>query len=245
MIETIIPNWLAPSGVKAYTTTRQGGASVGPYTSLNLADHVDDDLQTVLANRQTLRQALNLPNEPCWLKQVHSINVVSSHSTTNCSADAVYTNQINQVCAVMTADCLPVLFCNRQATWVAAAHAGWRGLANGILENTIQAANIPPGDILAWLGPAIGPTAFEVGNDVRDAFIQTLPQAGEAFKSSKNGHWLANLYLLAKQRLQKQGVMEISGGDFCTYTDEQRFYSYRRDKVTGRMASLIWLSQEN
>lgn len=244
MIETIIPDWPAPAHVKAHTTTRQGGLSTEAYTSLNLAAHVGDDPQTVLANRQLLKQTLNLPNEPCWLTQVHSIEVVSSHTATlDRPADAVYTHQTNQICVVLTADCLPVLFCDQQGTWVAAAHAGWRGLANGILENTVRSAHIPPNEMLAWLGPAIGPEMFEVGDEVRQAFIHVLPEASKAFKPSQNGRWLADLYLLAKQRLQQQGVMNIFGGDFCTYTDEQRFYSYRRDKVTGRMASLIWLDE--
>ena len=238
MLNLITPNWPAPSKVKAFTTTRQGGYSQAPYDSLNLGDHVDDDPKAVAANRAKLRKLL--PTEPVWLKQVHSTKIVTAN--TSCTADAAMTTELNKVCVILTADCLPVLFCDRAGTSVAAVHAGWRGLAGGILEATLQRFNQKPENLLVWLGPAIGPQAFEVGAEVRQAFTDYLPQAIEAFKPSRTGHWLADLYLLARQRLAHHGVTQVFGGEFCTYSDAQRFYSYRRDKITGRMASLIWLS---
>ncbi|RKZ52704.1 MAG: peptidoglycan editing factor PgeF [Candidatus Parabeggiatoa sp. nov. 3] len=240
----VIPNWPAPSVVKAYTTTREGGYSQPPFEGFNLADHVGDDPDAVAANRAALVETLELPSEPVWLKQVHGIQTVSANAQhRDCMADAVYATELEQVCVVMTADCLPVLFCDRAGTRVAAAHAGWRGLASGVLETTLQTLDLPAQDILVWLGPAIGPDAFEVGDEVREAFIDFLPEAAEAFKSNREGHWLADLYLLARQRLAHEGVTAVYGGDFCTYSDAKRFYSYRRDKVTGRMASLIWLAR--
>jgi len=241
MLELITPIWPAPPQVKAYSTTRYGGYSKPPYDGLNLADHVGDE--AVAANRALLVQSLNLPSEPVWLKQVHGIHTVTaSPAHTNCAADASIATQAEQVCVVLTADCLPVLFCDRAGSCVAAVHAGWRGLAGGILEATLQRLNVPAQDILVWLGPAIGPQAFEVGEEVRAAFMDFLPQAADAFIRSRNDHWLADLYLLARQRLGHQGVTAVFGGYFCTYMDIERFYSYRRDKVTGRMASLIWLN---
>ena len=243
MFEWITPNWPAPPSVKAYTTTRYGGYSSAPFHGFNLADHVGDDPEAVAANRTLLLQTLNLPSEPLWLKQVHGIETIAAHShRTNCMADATYTTQREQVCVVLTADCLPVFFCDRAGTCVAVAHAGWRGLAGGILEATVQCFKVPAQDILVWLGPAIGPQAFEVGAEVRDTFIDFLPLAIEAFQPGYDeNHWLADLYQLARQRLVQQGVTEIYGGNCCTYTDAERFYSYRREKVTGRMANLIWL----
>ncbi len=244
MFEIITPNWAAPPQVKAYTTTRYGGVSQPPYNALNLADHVGDDAPAVAMNRAILQETLQLPTEPIWLKQVHGIQAVTAQPKhRDCLADAAYTNELEHICVVLTADCLPVLFCNRQGTWVAAVHAGWRGLAGGILETTVQYFPGTSQDILVWLGPAIGPHAFEVGAEVRQAFIHVLPQAEEAFTPNRNGTWLANLYQLARQRLIHQGITHIYGGDFCTYSEQNRFYSYRRDQVTGRMASLIWLSK--
>ena len=246
MLDVIKPNWPAPPQVKAYTTTRHGGISLPPYDSCNLATHVGDDAQAVASNRAILATDLKLPTEPIWLKQVHGIQaIVAQPQQINCVADATYTNQVGAICVVLTADCLPILFCDRHGTAVAAAHAGWRGLAEGILEATLQHFQVPAQDILVWLGPAIGPQVFEVGDEVRAAFINRLPAAQAAFVPSHQGRWLANLYQLAHQRLSQQGVTHIYGGDFCTYTDHQRFYSYRRDKVTGRMASLIWLQEFN
>ncbi|BAP55764.1 multi-copper polyphenol oxidoreductase, laccase [Thioploca ingrica] len=246
MLDVITPNWPAPPQVKAYITTRHGGVSHPPYDSFNLAEHVGDDAQAVANNRAILVQTLKLPTEPIWLNQVHGTQAIAAQpAQLNGIADATYTNQAGQICVVLTADCLPVLFCDRYGTTVAAAHAGWRGLAAGILEATLQHFQVPAQDILVWLGPAIGPRVFEVGDEVRTAFIQVLPSAQSAFTPSRPGHWLANLYQLAQQRLSQQGVTHIYGGDFCTYTDQERFYSYRRDKVTGRMASLIWLHESN
>jgi YfiH family protein len=244
MLKLITPNWPAPSKVKAYTTTRQGGHSQAPYDSLNLGDHVDDDPKAVAANRATLRELL--PSEPVWLKQVHSTKIVTANSS-NCTADAVMTTELDKVCVILTADCLPVLFCDTAGTTVAAVHAGWRGLAGGILEATLQRLNQTPEKLLVWLGPAIGPQAFEVREEVREVFCDYLPQANKAFKANgeKQGHWLADLYLLARQRLAHQGATQVFGGEFCTYTDAERFYSYRRNKITGRMASLIWLKGGN
>jgi YfiH family protein len=242
MLKLITPIWPAPAQVRAYSTTRHGGYSKPPYHGLNLADHVGDE--AVAANRALLVQSLKLPSEPVWLKQVHGIHTVTATlEHKNGAADASIARQPGQVCVILTADCLPVLFCDRGGNCVAAVHAGWRGLAGGILEATLQRLNVPAQDILVWLGPAIGPQAFEVGEEVRAAFMDFLPQAGDAFIPTRDGHWLADLYLLARQRLAHQGVTAVFGGDFCTYTDIERFYSYRRDKVTGRMASLIWLER--
>jgi len=240
----IIPDWPAPANVKAYTTTRLGGMSLPPYSSLNLGVHVGDNEQHVAQNRQLLREMLNLPNEPMWLKQVHGQNVLELPAPFDSEADAAFTCQTNQVCVVMTADCMPVLFCNQQADCVAVAHAGWRGLAEGILENTLKTAGFVSEQTYVWLGPAIGAQMFEVGDEVREAFIAHLPKAAQAFVniSGKPDHFLADLYLLARQRLQQMGITQIFGGVFCTYQDKTRFFSYRRDKVTGRMATLIYLN---
>jgi polyphenol oxidase len=215
MFDVITPNWPAPAKVKAFTTTRKNSA--------------------VLRN--------HLPSEPCWLKQVHGVHVVEAKiSDAKIIADAAFTRQTNIVCAVLTADCLPIFLCDRNATIVAAIHAGWKGLAAGIIEQTVKALNIPAENLLAWLGPAIGPTKFEVRADVLEKFITVDPQAEQAFKPFTSDSWLADIYLLAKQRLQQCNVTAIYGGGLCTYSDEQRFFSYRRDnQQTGRMASLIWL----
>ncbi|MDM8564410.1 peptidoglycan editing factor PgeF [Candidatus Halobeggiatoa sp. HSG11] len=239
MFEFITPDWPAPPQVKAYTTTRKNGYSQPPYGSFNLATHVGDDIEAVTKNRNVLQKALAIPSKPIWLEQVHSnITTTAILSNINCKADASYTDKPEQVCVILTADCMPVLFCNKTGTKVAAIHAGWRGLANGILEEVLQYFD---SDVLVWLGPAIGPQAFEVGEDVYAAFTDFLPQASKAFTLTDNNHWLADLYLLARQRLAYQGITAVFGGKFCTYSEPERFYSYRRDKATGRMASLIWL----
>lgn len=238
----IVPDWPAPANVGAVTTTRQGGVSQPPYDSLNIADHVGDSTAAVLANRRRLRQQLALPAEPLWLNQVHGAGVADATSgVERPAADASFSYRSGAVCAVMTADCLPVLLCARDGSCVAAAHAGWRGLASGVLEASVNALGGEPQRLLAWLGPAIGPAVFEVGAEVREAFVKTHRQAAAAFVAQPNGRWLADLYQLARVRLQAAGVEAVYGGDFCTYTDRERFYSYRRDTVTGRMASLIWL----
>ncbi len=220
-------------------STRTGGVSTGPYASLNLGGHVQDDPVSVAANRALLRQIL--PAEPVWLNQVHGTVVVQADSVNGVpDADAIFTRVPNTVCAVLTADCLPVLFCARDGSVVAAAHAGWRGLAAGVLEAALAAIQVPPGDVMAWMGVAIGPDAFEVGDEVRDRFIADHSESTTAF-FPYHGKWLADIYTLARIRLKTCGVTAIYGGGLCTYTDAARFYSYRRDGKTGRMASLIWL----
>lgn len=238
----IYPDWPAPAKVKALQTTRAGGISVAPYDAFNLGSHVGDQPLSVAHNRQLLNRFV--PTEPLWLTQVHGVSVVDA-AMASCQpeADAAYTRAIDAVCAVMTADCLPVLFCDKAGTVVAAAHAGWRGLADGVLETTINAMQVPAAALLAWLGPAIGPQAFVVGDEVRDAFLAQDAAAASAFMPQAQGKWLADIYRLARQRLHKQGVASIFGGDFCTFNDAERFFSYRRDGATGRMASMIWLER--
>ena len=250
MKDFLTPDWPAPANIKAFTTTRTAGASEGPYASFNIATHVNDDNQRVLQNRADLKKTLGLSSEPMWLDQVHgsyAVNAaeISSHNPSSTGqalikADASFSYDTDHVCVVMTADCLPVLICNRQGTKVAAVHAGWRGLQAGVIEDTIDALQENPEDCLLWLGPAIGPQAFEVGDEVRQAFVNEIPETAKAFEVNKPGHWLADIYKLARIRLQKTGINEIYGGGLCTYTDHSRFYSYRRDGDTGRMASLIW-----
>lgn len=238
---TIVPDWPAPERVKSLMTTRAGGVSGAPWASLNLGDHVGDDPTHVAVNRVRLRQLL--PAEPGWLKQIHSARVVELEEGF-AEADASFTRQAARVCAVLTADCLPVLFCDRAGSVVAAAHAGWRGLAGGVLEATVAAMQVPPGEIMAWMGAAIGPQAFEVGDEVRLTFVARHPEAAAAFlpqSASSPGKWLADIYALARLRLTHIGVQAIYGGGRCTYNDPGNFYSYRRDGVTGRMASLIWI----
>lgn len=235
----IIPNWPAPPNVKALQTTRTGGFSHSPYDSLNFGDHVGDDPLAVASNRQLLN--LYVPTEPVWLKQVHSTIVVDA-AQTSCvpEADAAYSRHKNVVCAVMTADCLPVLICDKTGTTVSAVHAGWRGLLDGVIERTIKALEIAPQNLLVWLGPSIGPTAFEVGRDVYDSFVSQDAKSAEAFNAHLQDKWLANIYQLACLRLQNLGVTKIYGGDYCTYTDQEQFFSFRRDGNTGRMATIIW-----
>ena len=236
-------DWAAPAGICAGTSYRYGGVSEGPYASLNLALHVGDSPKAVLENRRRL----SLPGEPLWLNQVHGHTVVDAglistqNPTRNIDADAAYTTQAGIICAVLTADCLPILLCDRRGMRVAAVHAGWRGLAAGVIEQTVAALMVPGDELLAWLGPAIGPRAYEVGSEVRDAFVQHNNDAACAFKPGRSGHCWMDIYLLACQRLRRLGVNAISGGDHCTLQEVDRFYSYRRDGVTGRMASVIWI----
>jgi len=240
----IYPDWPAPENVRAVTTTRLGGVSKLPYDSLNLADHVGDAADAVQQNRDILRQRLQLPVAPAWLNQVHGDKVIDvAQYGERPPADAGFSTRTGLVCAVLTADCLPVLLCDRDGTRVAAAHAGWRGLASGILECSVKALDTDPGQLLAWLGPAIGPASFEVGDEVRRVFVDQHAQAAVAFSAATDGRWLADLYRLAAIRLQAVGVDAIYGGGFCTFSDRERFYSYRRDGTTGRMASLIWLCE--
>ena len=237
----IIPDWPAPGNVKALITTRGGGVSIGPYASMNPADHVGDDPEAVRRNRALLRAVL--PNDPHWLKQMHGVQVlrVTSDARGVPEADAALTTLENQVCAVLTADCLPVLLCADDGSVVGVAHAGWRGLAAGVLERTVAAMGVPGARVLAYLGPAIGPDAFEVGAEVKTVFTAFDPAAAAAFRPGAPGKYYADLYTLARQRLARLGVMRCHGGGFCTYRDPQRFYSYRRDGASGRMAALIWI----
>ncbi len=240
-VDWLRPDWPCAARVHAVSTTRQGGVSLAPWASLNLGDHVGDDPLHVARNRQLLVSQLQLPASPVWLQQVHGARVVDAATATDLRADAARTDRPGVVCAVLTADCLPVLLCDRAGTEVAAAHAGWRGLAAGVLEASVAAMRAPPGELLAWFGPAIGPHAFEVGDDVRQVFVDHDARAAQAFKAMTEGHWLADIYLLARQRLESCGITRIFGGGLCTWKDRERFFSYRRDRVTGRMASLIWL----
>jgi len=239
-IDCICPDWPAPAAVRACSTTRAGGVSGGPWRGLNLAGHVADDPAAVRENRHRLVAQLGLPGEPPWLEQVHGVTVRTPHAASDC-ADACFEDRPGRVCAVLTADCLPVLLCNTAGTRVAAAHAGWRGLLAGILEHAVAAFADPADQLLAWLGPAIGPAAFEVGDEVRAAFLAEDPASAAHFATGRPGHWHADLYGLARQRLARSGVDRVSGGGLCTFSDAERFFSYRRDGVTGRMASLIWL----
>ncbi|AIJ07516.1 MULTISPECIES: peptidoglycan editing factor PgeF [Edwardsiella] len=244
-MKPIVPRWPAPPRVFAYGTTRDGGVSLPPYDALNLGAHVGDDPARVAANRARLCQALDLPTPPVWLDQVHGTRVLTlavGHTDDDVRADAVYTRTPGLVCAVMTADCLPVLFTCDEGNEVAAAHAGWRGLCNGVLEQTLSRFHAVPGAVMAWLGPAIGPEVFEVGAEVRAQFIQHDRACISAFRPTADGKYLADIYALARQRLQTAGVTRISGGEFCTLSDASRFFSYRRAAQTGRMASLIWFS---
>lgn len=241
--EFIRPNWPAPANVHAFATTRFGGQSPAPFDSLNLGDHVGDDLQNVLANRQYLTERASLPSSPLWLTQTHSTIVINSQDWQQAiEADAMVSQQANAVCVVMTADCLPILICDKAGTEVAAIHAGWRGLCDGIIENTLKKLSGDASNLMAWLGPAIGPSQFEVGEEVRDAFLAHSATADSAFQPSRPNHYLADIYQLAKQRLAACGLTSVYGGDYCTVSDPEKFFSYRRDNVTGRMASLIWLS---
>jgi YfiH family protein len=240
----ILPDWPAPANVRAAVTTRTGGVSRQPFDTFNLAAHVGDDLKAVTANRVRLREALQLPAEPVWLRQVHGVQVVDVANAGNePEADGGYATKPGAVCAVLTADCLPVLLCDRMGTRVAALHAGWRGLASGVIEAGVKALNVPGSELLAWLGPAIGPEAFEVGTEVRAAFVRHDPAAERAFRPQTGAKFLADIYLLARQRLAALGVTAVYGGGLCTVRDRERFYSYRRDGATGRMASLIWLDR--
>ncbi|MCG9065017.1 peptidoglycan editing factor PgeF [Laribacter hongkongensis] len=242
-MQNLTAGWPAPARVRTLVTTRDGGVSLAPYASLNLGQHVGDDPAAVAENRARLRACL--PAEPFWLNQVHGIGVQEACADAPDvppDADAGFTRQPGVVCAIMTADCLPMLLADRSGSVVAAAHAGWRGLCNGIIEATIARMAVPANDILAWLGPAIGPDAFEVGPEVRAAFMAHDPTAASAFTAIPDGKYLADIYLLARQRLNACGVTEVHGGDACTVTERERYFSYRRDGRTGRMASLIWLA---
>ena len=237
--EFIIPDWPAPANVKALQTTRAGGISTGSYASLNLGDHVKDNPLHVAHNRQSLSPFL--PTEPVWLQQVHGIRVIDA-STSSCleTADASFSTRKEVVCVTMTADCLPVLLCDEAGTVVAAIHAGWRSLCDGVIEAAVEVMPGEASHLMAWLGPAIGPEAFEVGGEVRQQFIVHDAQAEAAFRPHGN-KWLGDLYTIARQRLQSSGITRIYGGERCTYSEPESFFSFRRDGDTGRMATFIWL----
>ena len=234
-------DWPAPAHIRAGTTLRAGGVSAAPFDSFNLGDRAGDDPTAVRANRQQLRERLALPREPAWLYQVHGARVVDAAGPVDGEADASVATAEDAVCVVLTADCLPVLFCDRAGSCWGAAHAGWRGLAGGVLEATVDALAAPADDLMAWLGPSIGAHNFEVGEDVRAAFCDHGPTDAQAFMpGAAPGKYLADIYALARARLERAGVTAIHGGGLCTIDDAARFYSYRRDPRTGRMASLIW-----
>lgn len=258
-LEFILPEWPAPANIHVYSTTRLNGLSQGVYAGLNLALHVGDNAQTVEKNRAFLSEALCLPGDPVWLNQVHHATAINASAQQNNSlektpldADASFSFKANHVCVVMTADCLPLLICNRKGDKVAAIHAGWRGLAEGVIESSITALHESPEQLLVWLGPAIGPQAFEVGEEVRNAFIAKFANATCAkvtpelvksyFVQNRAGHYLADIYQLARLALNVMGIESVYGGEHCTFNDVDHFYSFRRDGTTGRQASLIWFS---
>lgn len=240
-LEYVAAEWPAAACVHALTTTRNGGCSEGAYSSFNLASHVDDESSAVTGNRQLLMDVFELPAEPVWLEQTHSNRVIVADHHGSVEADASWTSKKNVVCAVLTADCLPVFFTNKEGNKVAAAHAGWRGLLNGVLSATFNSLQIKPEDCLVWLGPAIGPAVFEVGAEVVKSFTDKDKFTYKAFIKRDEDHYLCDIYDLARVELEQLGIRQISGGDLCTYSDKARFYSYRRDGITGRMASLIWI----
>jgi polyphenol oxidase len=237
-------DWPAPPGVRAISTQRgdtQSGVSKAPYRSFNLGDHVGDDPTAVAENRRRLKEAAGLPREPAWLSQVHGIGVADLDSrAAQGPADAAIARGPGKVCAILTADCLPILLTTDSGDVVAAAHAGWRGLAAGVIEATVRAMAAPPEKLLAWRGPAIGPRHFEVGTEVRDAFVAADAQAGKAFEANARGRFMADLGALADQRLRGLGVTRIYGGGHCTFAEAERYFSHRRDGITGRQATLIW-----
>lgn len=240
-VEWIAADWPAPPGIIAGCSVRHGGVSQGNYASLNLGAHVADDDAAVLENRRRFRLQCGLPAEPRWLSQVHGTTVaVDPLVDSPTTADAAFTRESAVVCAALTADCLPVLFVSADGSELAVAHAGWRGLSTGVLEATVGQFSSPPSDLLAWFGPAISQAAFEVGGEVRDAFLKDDAAAAACFVANQRGRWQADLYALARQRLALAGITQVFGGDLCTYADSARFFSYRRDGDCGRMASFIF-----
>jgi polyphenol oxidase len=245
-LQTLVPDWPAPPGVRAAFTLRCGGVSLAPFDSLNVGLHVGDAPAAVTENRRRLRGQLRLPAEPAWLEQVHGTEVADldapgSALAASAAADAVFTRQPRRVCVVQVADCLPVLLAARDGSCVAAVHAGWRGLSAGVLEAALRRLAAQPAHLMAWLGPAIGPAHFEVGREVRDAFVTGDAGAAGAFTANPRGRWQCDLTALARRRLGAAGITSVCGGKWCTYADPSRFFSYRRDGQCGRMAALIWL----
>ena len=250
-LQFLTPDWAAPRAVRAAFTLRRGGVSAAPFDSLNVAAHVGDDSQAVAKNRRRLRDGLRLPQEPAWMEQVHRTEVLdldlsdlaARAASSSVAADAALTRRAGRVCVVQVADCLPVLFAARDGSAVAAAHAGWRGLAAGVLEATVKSLAVDPGGLLAWIGPGIGPAHFEVGDEVRGAFLAHDNAAAAAFSINTRGRWQCDLPLLARARLAALGIAAVTGGTWCTYADASRFFSFRRDGRCGRMAAVIWLAE--
>lgn len=239
-------DWPAPIHIRAGTTLRTGGVSAAPFDSFNHGDHTGDAPAAVAANRRRLREQLALPNEPAWLYQVHGAGVVDAEHPVTGEADASVASDAGAVCAVLTADCLPVVFCDRAGSCWGAAHAGWRGLAAGVLEATVAALPARPANLMAWLGPSIGPQRFEVGAEVRAAFVDDCVDDFVGFvEGGRRGHFMADLYALARRRLARAGLTDVYGGGLCTVDDSNRFFSYRRNPSTGRMATLIWSTSQN
>jgi polyphenol oxidase len=241
--DLILPDWPAPAGVRAAFTLRTGGVSRPPFDSCNIGVHVGDELSAVGENRRRLREYLELPAEPAWLTQVHGSRVADLDAEEAGSlppADGAVTRTAGRVCAIQVADCMPVLFASADGAAIGAAHAGWRGLAGGVLEAVVRAMRAPPVTLFAWLGPAIGQGHFEVGEEVRAAFLDVDPGAAAAFTANPRGRWQCDLFALARRRLAALGVEQVYGGKWCTYDDARRFFSYRRDSRCGRMAALIW-----
>jgi polyphenol oxidase len=240
----LTPEWPVPGSVRALSSLRGGGVSAAPYASLNLGSHVEDAAAAVRENRRLLRATAGLPSEPAWLEQVHGVGVRNLDTEAPVGpADASATRQTGRVCAILTADCLPVLLAAESGAQVAAAHAGWRGLAAGVIEATVGAFGGSGEALLAWLGPAIGPGHFEVGAEVRDELLRADPAAEGAFSPNARGRYMADLYALARSRLGRLGVRRIYGGGECTYAGADKYFSHRRDGLTGRQATLIWLER--
>jgi polyphenol oxidase len=244
-MEWLVPDWPAPPEVRALSSQRRGGVSAAPFESLNLGVHVGDSAESVAENRRRLSAAARVPTEPAWLSQQHGTNVLDLDGPHDApaGADASFTHRGGRVCAILTADCLPVLLASDSGAGVAAAHAGWRGLAAGVIEATVRALSLPPESLLAWIGPGIGPAHFEIGAEVREELLRADPQAEAAFEPNARGRYLADLAALARGRLERLGVARIYGGDACTYAAPEDYFSHRRDGRTGRQASLIWLEK--
>jgi YfiH family protein len=243
-LQVITPDWPEPPGVRSAFTLRTGGVSVAPYDSLNVGAGIGDFPEAIAENRRRVREKLGLPSEPVWLEQVHGTDVVELGSTVAPTGDASVARGAGYVCAIRVADCMPVLFAARDGSAVAAAHAGWRGLAGGVLEATVRRLGLPASQLIAWMGPAIGPAHFEVGDEVRAAFTATDLDAEPAFVANARGRWQCDLYALARRRLTAIGISGIYGGGWCTFAEAERFFSYRRSGQCGRMAALIWTESE-